>query len=580
MKIYLRFIFLFILTFIFGAGRALAEEETIDFTTKYSSKQTIESTSGTYCIVTYKTGSGQTGYFTSDKSVHIYGKGGFTVASTTRKITQIKLYFVSDNNKKYQPVKNEYTISSGSLTTTSATQTWTTASNGGVSSVTFNNSNSSGHWRLQKIVVTYAADTRTATTTTFTGVENGKMSLIQGYSFTSPTASVMAGTTPLTNATLDYSSSKETVATVTSDGTLTLKGAGTTTITATYNGDTNYLGSFASYTLVVADHETDTFNYNEKDILNHGGNLVGDTINASRTVVTMFANRANGDTKSLNIYGNNIHGVPFITFTAKEGYAISGIKLTAIKVDDSYAIQTWKDENNNYLTINDATATWSGFATSVTITNLGTSMAQLTSIAVDYAKLNESESITISESGKGTYCPTANCIIGNGTVTKYITGTESNGTTLTEQDAPIVAAGEGVLLNGKAGPYKVYTHEKLTATKNENNKLVGCTEETSRVPKGCYVMQNHNNVVAFYIVNSDNFTASKGKAYLKLGTTNQSKVKALFFNNDETTGIFSPAVEEEVSSQENIYTLSGTKVDKANMKKGIYIVNGKKYVVK
>lgn len=161
-------------------------------------------------------------------------------------------------------------------------------------------------------------------------------------------------------------------------------------------------------------------------------------------------------------------------------------------------------------------------------------------------------------------------------MTKYITGTEESSNTLTEVDAPIIAAGEGVLLNGKADTYKVYTHTLLAPTKNANNKLVGCSSATT-VPTGAYVMQKQNNCVAFYkVAESSTIICPAGKAYL---SAISSEAKAFYFSGDEATDINSVAADSEKTIGD-IYTLSGVKVNKANLTKGIYIVNGKKHIVK
>ncbi len=350
------------------------------------------------------------------------------------------------------------------------------------------------------------------------------------------------------------------------------KGEATITISATA-GESYGIPTPIYYDLnvIFADEMTETFEYSDEDIKGHGksGGKGEGAFSAERENITFATTDGNGNTSYLQIYGN-----ASITLTAKEGFAICGVKLTA---NTAKNIKTWKDQDDKSLTTSGAEATWSGIGTSVVINNTATSQAQLTSIEVSYLKLTDSgKTVTIGEDGKATYCAEANCIVGDGTVTKYITGTESNGTTLTEKDAQVVAAGEGVLLNGKAGDYKVYTHSLLEAAKNADNKLVGCTETTT-VPAGAYVMQKQNNCVAFYLVaESTTITCPAGKAYL---SALSSDAKALFFVDGETTGIDSA----EISSEEttgDIYTLSGVKVNKADLTKGIYIVNGKKYIVK
>ena len=367
-------------------------------------------------------------------------------------------------------------------------------------------------------------------------------------------------------ATAAYNSDTKTV-TITA----VAKGETTITISATA-GQTYGIPSPVSYDLDVKyeGELTETFNASDNDIDGKGTSGGGEAIVADRTNVSLNASSAYKKTSNAYL---QIYSKSSITITAKEGYIISGVKLTANSTSN---IKTWNDQDDNVLAINGETATWSGISTSTVITNSATAQAQLTSIEVSYLPLTESGSVEIGTDGKATYCATANCIIGDGTVAKYITGTEENGSTLTEVDAPIIAAGEGVLLSGEAGSYKVYTHAKLAPTKNANNKLVGCSSATT-VPAGAYVMQKQDNCVAFYIVSETaSITCPAGKAYLQAMST---EAKALFFYGDEATGIGAVEANAEETNGD-IYTLSGVKVNKANLTKGIYIVNGKKYIVR
>ncbi len=409
------------------------------------------------------------------------------------------------------------------------------------------------------------------------------------------TATLTTGTTPQTTLNIDgtdtytltyngdgtvsVESSDTKVATATYDEsaktvTVTAVGKGTTTITISATEGENYgIPTPVTYTLEINDASelTETFKYSDEDIKGQGasgGNGKG-AFSAERENLTFATTDGNGNTSYLQIYGG-----ASITITAKEGYAITGIKLTA--TNDTYA-RTWNDQDGEDLTCKGTVVTWTGVLPSVVIRNTSGSQARLITIKVDYIKLTDTgNTVTIGETGKGTYCATANCIVGDGTVTKYITGTESNGTTLTETDAAVLAEGEGVLLNGKAGDYKVYTHSKLAPAKSEDNKLVGCSTATT-VPTDAYVMQNQGGNVAFYIVSAtDPITCPAGKAYL---TGLASGAKALFFNDSEVTGINQAEANSEETTGD-IYTMSGVKVNKANLTKGIYIMNGKKFIVK
>ncbi len=429
-----------------------------------------------------------------------------------------------------------------------------------------------GFLQVSKVAYYAVEDARTATTTTFADVTESTITSTVNQAFTA-TASVKANDTAVDDATVTYKSSNEKVATVDENGNVTTLTPGTTVITATYAGDDTYTQSAASFTLTVtyASELTEIFNASDTDIDGQGASGGGEAIVADRANIAFNASSAYKSTSNNYV---QIYGGSSITLTAKEGYVICGVKLTANTANN---IKTWKDQDDNSLTISEAEATWSGIGTSVVITNAESTLAQLTSIEVSYIKLTESDkTVTIGEDGKATYCAEADCIVGDGTMTKYITGTEDNGTTLKEVSAPILAEGEGVLLNGAKGTYKVYTHSLLKATKNANNKLVGCTEATT-VPTYAYVMQKQNNSVAFYLVTeSTNITCPAGKAYL---SALSSEAKALFFVDGETTGIDSVEISNEETTGD-IYTLSGVKVNKANLTKGIYIVNGKKYIVK
>ncbi|MCR4612745.1 MAG: hypothetical protein K5778_01950, partial [Bacteroidaceae bacterium] len=94
------------------------------------------------------------------------------------------------------------------------------------------------------------SDGRTATTTSF---PQSSYDAILGESFTSPAATVVAGTTPISGATFNYTSSNTSVATVDANtGAITLEGVGIAIITATFAGNSTYQGSSATYTLNVS----------------------------------------------------------------------------------------------------------------------------------------------------------------------------------------------------------------------------------------------------------------------------------------------------------------------------------------
>ena len=97
-------------------------------------------------------------------------------------------------------------------------------------------------------VVSTTSDPRTATTVTLDPATTS-YNVILGDAFTAPTATL----DPATAGTLTYESSDETVATVDATGAVEILAAGTTTITAKFEGSEDYKPSQASYTLTVTE---------------------------------------------------------------------------------------------------------------------------------------------------------------------------------------------------------------------------------------------------------------------------------------------------------------------------------------
>ena len=89
-----------------------------------------------------------------------------------------------------------------------------------------------------------------------------------------------------------------------------------------------------------------------------------------------------------------------------------------------------------------------------------------------------------------------------------------------------------------------------------------------------YVLQKHDDRVAFYLVNNTKPTMKPFRAYIKPQSTNAKQFIKVVFDG-EATGI------KEITSDNTkaeIFDLSGRRVAKAQ--KGVYIINGKKVIKK
>lgn len=102
-------------------------------------------------------------------------------------------------------------------------------------------------------------------------------------------------------------------------------------------------------------------------------------------------------------------------------------------------------------------------------------------------------------------------------------------------------------------------------------KLTG-VYTAAEVPVNSYVLQTQEGVQAFYKVTESGKKSSAYRAYLTL----PSEVKAFFFSFAGETGITETA--EKTEGTDSLFDLSGRRVSKAQ--KGLYIMNGKKVMVK
>jgi len=129
-----------------------------------------------------------------------------------------------------------------------------------------------------------------------------------------------------------------------------------------------------------------------------------------------------------------------------------------------------------------------------------------------------------------------------------------------------VAAGTGLILKGTAGTYSIPV--AATGATLSDNLLNAAVEATDVAANQVYILKDGE----FHLVTAAS-TVPAGKAYLSGVPTNARSL--VFEFGDEATGI--SAVSQEVLSGE-FYNLQGQRVDAP--KKGLYIVNGKKVIIK
>lgn len=294
--------------------------------------------------------------------------------------------------------------------------------------------------------------------------------------------------------------------------------------------------------------------------LNIGGSLDEEENYATIDGIVIRVN--DGTINFMQRYWEGYDGANSFTISTELGETITGIEITC---DESGlgGGTGWTDETPG--------AVWSGSATSV---NVGPYFDNVTHIKVTVAA---PVNVTANEGATGQYWATfysneMNYQAPEGTqVFKVnLTGTAIEMTEITDR---IVKSGQGVVLKKTtSGSITMNPTSSNGSGDYSDNSLTGTMTNITN-PGNAYVLNNGTQGVGFYKLSSGG-TIGANKAYL----TYSSGAAPRFFGFDgNTTGIDATLVNsEKVNSV--VYDLQGRKV--AQPTKGLYIVNGKKVVIK
>lgn len=288
----------------------------------------------------------------------------------------------------------------------------------------------------------------------------------------------------------------------------------------------------------------------------------------------------NNGIRLYQISGSNNYG-GYITLSADDGYRITGFSIKTTNtysttvdytVDGSTSIGEGEILGKNSEYSKDGL-----FNKSVSIYNLGTGSngrLEIASITVFYIQVT---SANIASSGYSTLSNDnaldfANAVADDDeadALVAYIIPS-NDGVKLTKTEVTEAPAGTGILLKGTAGvTYTIPVKANATA--------VG----TNLLKAGPVTVPDGNETI--YLLKSGQFhlasagTTSAGKAYLELPAAVGAPALSID-NDDETTGIGMTTVNGQQTTDGVYYDLSGRRV--AQPTKGLYIVNGKKIVIK
>jgi hypothetical protein len=180
------------------------------------------------------------------------------------------------------------------------------------------------------------------------------------------------------------------------------------------------------------------------------------------------------------------------------------------------------------------------------------------------------EPISISAAGWATYSSNYPLDFTGVTALTAYTATKESSVVKFNKVTGKVPANTGLLVRGETANVPVCASAEAVS-----NLLVGVTTDTPMDAGTIFVLMKGSKGIGFY-KNTNDFTLRANSAYLPAEAVPTADARAFIALDDETTGIAD--VRSLKDNTESMFDLQGRKIAKPT--KGLYIVNGKKIVVK
>ena len=388
------------------AGTAMADTKTFDFkfetigTTGWSNSYAAHSYEYTEGTVKFTAASKQTQNIstmpvTKGQPVEFIMKDGYTISAATfvcqqwtTKAQTITLHYSTDGGENYISTgvtSSNFTISSDELPsgTNAVKITFDSQSNQiGIKNLTLTYDYSGGSGDDQGVATSVVISDKAITNTdVHVSDEAGSLS-----------ATVVAGETTLSGATVTWSGNNDAVATIDATGAVTLVGAGVVTFTAAYAGVSGeYKPSSATYEMTVTDSTPFTGGDVTFDAKADKGNTTQGAGSIVKNGVTFYcSNGILGNGSEYRIYKNSVTTFTLSADAVASGYVIKSIAFTCT---GSNPASGFADQEG--WTTNVSDGTWTGAAASVSFTASG-AQVRATEIVVTVGQAAALSSITLS----------------------------------------------------------------------------------------------------------------------------------------------------------------------------------------
>lgn len=416
----------------------------------------------------------------------------------------------------------------------------------------------------------------------------------------SPDAFVAPELSSTSDGAVAYTSSNPDVATVDEDGLVSLVGQGTTTITATVAETDTYTEATAEYTLTVTTlsefRKTATVTTGKQYILTadiDGTSHVAKTVREGNGYDYLYVN----DLTTANVMASA--DLYSFTLTAVEGgFTIQQPDGRYLYMnDDDYtklnageeagANAVWsiaQQANGTFMIQNVATGKYIQYST--THTSFGCYRdAQDDGVL---PSLYEKATLDVTDAGYATLFSQHAIIVPEGMEAAVATNVV-DGRLAIDYRYPagaVIPASTGVLLKAEAGNHG-YNVATTDATAPADNLLKGSVEDATTVGDNClfYMLsydQNDENLGFYWgAENGAAFTNEGGKAYLAVPQATANGAIGFALDGSLVTAIGQATADTNAPAK--IYTIDGRLMQQtrtADLPRGLYIVNGKKVIIK
>jgi len=404
--------------------------------------------------------------------------------------------------------------------------------------------------------------------------------------------------------TVAYSSSNVDVATVNpTTGEVTICGAGTTIITATFNGNDKYQAGSASYTLVVNPMNStviDLVNNESVTFAKDAWTSVSGSYPSGEAENQFIGSDGTSTTWS---YEKVLKSNDELQFQSQNGL-LSSPKVDCLdgygyKVTISFTSKSKKPSGN--LEVTSSTGEFASMAapssgidaslsldvcgwSNVTISNKCTNALYVNEIKFerisietvevmvsDKAKIDNDFYATFSNSEKALHFGAVKGL------NAYIVETaEKESSAITLLEVAKVPANTGLLVCGTTPKtYKVPVIPSTSADEIFNNMLHPSTGMTGD-GKSVFILANGNKGLGFYIVKNGSSLKSN-QAYLKIDNGTSPEIKTFFSLGGDYVNDINQIKTETLPKNNCFYDMNGQRVA-APLKGGLYIKNGKKFL--